>query len=985
MRSNRALAVLGAAVLAGGLWLAATLLHGGGAAALERDGAPAPAAAPLETARGLESTEEELPAEDEVRTAVAGADVAAPAGAPGELGELGGLVGRVVEEDGTAVYGISVALLQVDAGLLLAADWARLGEEPPRLVLDRTRTDPEGRFRLDGAYDASFQGLGIDLRGPRSTVRVVDAQLHHREVTDVGDLVLPAGCTVVGRVVDEAGTPVAGARVRIAPLPPAVPVDQLLQLGIQDFRADCAVGISKAIVEGLASPLVEPPPMVRDHLDDLPIPTTTTGEDGRYRFEAAPVGELIQGVDMPGRLGLARAVTTTPGEVVLEDATLRAGRTIAGAVVDDAGDPVQDAEVLAGSELFFGEAAILQPAGRTGPDGRFSVTGCPETGNAMAVARRSRDEPWIGEIAAAGEGIEIELEGTVQVTVRVLDAAGGVVKGAAVELAPSAEEDSPMGILARFMSLGAEPLDARFTEVEDGVYVCRDVTPGTYEVTARPRGLAAATKEVELRAGSPEVVLSCARGRTVELAVVDARTGEGVRGARATVVAAEPPFLSALAVARTGPEGRAMLGPFTDAGSAGQPGFSLMGMEAAQVLVQHPRYADGAVELPEGSATVEVALQPGGVIRGHVTWGGEPPDRVYMLVLENREGLGELLEVFVPPRLGRTDLAGAFRFTNLPAGTYRLNVFARFLDGDPLQVLFGQREPTIVHREDEVALEPAGTTEVAIDLSPSGRGQTARVAGTVTLDGQPLAGARVQVHGSGPAATATTGADGSFETGDFLARGRVRVQVTGDVPTARGNVEDVGLHTGSIEAVPRTVHRLDVAVQSTVVRVHVIAEPGGRPVAGAKVSVRSGEQSRAGYAETDAQGWTEIVLVGDGEHVVIASADGYLATSLKIDPDASDFDGSVQVELEHATRCAGVCDLDAVDVRPGETVYLSVSGHWQHLELGADRRAPFRVEGLGPGTHEAKLWVEGRETPAVSFELPEGGDEDLLLRFADAQ
>ena len=121
--------------------------------------------------------------------------------------------------------------------------------------------------------------------------------------------------------------------------------------GVQDFRADCFVGISKMIREKVGSPVIDLPPLVRNHIDDLPIPTTYTNADGEYRMEGAPIGELFQGVDKLDWVGVSRIVETTAGEVELEDAVLSVGRTIHGIVIDMEGDPLEGVEVMAGSEL----------------------------------------------------------------------------------------------------------------------------------------------------------------------------------------------------------------------------------------------------------------------------------------------------------------------------------------------------------------------------------------------------------------------------------------------------------------------------------------------------------------------------------------------------------------------------------------------------------------------------------------------------------
>ncbi len=990
MKSNYALAGLTVVVLGGALWLATAFLGTHDPAAMELGLGPEQGQAREQTNLEFErSSEPQAPvAREETRTAV-GPSVESEVAT--WKAELGGLVGRVVEEDLTPVAGISVALVQVDANLMLAADWVALGEPPPQLVIGRTLTDEEGRFRLDGAYDASFQGLGIDLRGPRSTIRVVDMQLHHGEVTDVGDIVLPAGCTVFGRVVDEGGQPVPGARVRILPMPPGELLSILLQAGVQDFRSDCSVGISEMITEGGDSPVVDLPPMIRAHLDDLPIPTTYTDSKGEYRMQNVPIGELFQGVDMVDRVGVARVLQTTEGEVELEVAVLTPGRTIQGRVVDSQGNPVQGAEVIAGSEFVFGEAAILHPAGITGPDGRFSVRGCPETGGAMACARRNRDERWVGVLQPAEQELEIKLESGIAITVHVVDSSGEAVRDAKLEMVPSALElDSPMGVLGQFMGLGAEPREPRFVETEEGTYVCEQVTPGRYQLTARPSGLAMARQQVEWSKGKTELTLICSRGQELDLTVIDALTGEAIAGARASVIGPGFPFFSSLAVGRTARDGHVRLGPYS-LEEREEDGRSALSMDGHQILVQHPRYADTSVRLDEGAREAQVALFAGGEIQGQITWGADPPQSIYMIVLEIQGAQNDFMEAFQPPRLGRSDLSGSFRFTNLPPGDYRLAVFDRFLDTDPLQLLLAEQEPTMVHRQDGVQLEPASVTDVVIDLSPTGRGQTARLAGSIYLDGRAVVGARVRVNGRGAGVSAETDAYGNFETPDFLAMGDVRVRVNGDIETSTGVLKNVPLHNQSL-TVSQSVHRLDLDLRSLPLRVHVSDRTSGAPVVGAKVELRGEGRSRRLSTKTDEQGQAELTFLGEGKCVVKVSANGYAQSSVQLDTNEPGFDAEVEIELRGAVMCAGLADLTAFDASEvGDGAYLQITGSgdggWNQLspkDLSDDRRARFRVSGLMPGTYEARLWVNGSMAETISFELSEEGEENLLLAFLPA-
>ncbi len=988
MKTNRTLAGLALVALACALWA--------GFAWLGKE-EPTPLTGGVGPGEGARAASTELveTADPEPRAeAEAAASERRSAGsAPVEVawaGELGGLIGRVVEEDGTPVAGISVALAQVDASLMLASELAATGEEIPELILDETMSDEEGRFRLDGAYDASFQGLGVDLGGPRATVRVIDTQLHHGEVTDVGDIVLRSGCTIFGRVVDEGGGPVAGARVRVVPAPEEVDLEMFLSLGVQDFRADCSVGISKMVVEEGVGQVIELPPIVRSHIDLLPIATTYSDDAGEYRMEGVPIGRLIQGVDRPGLVGMSRSVSTTAGEVELEDAVLTAGRTIQGIVIDDQGEPLQGVEVLAGSEFEFGEAAILHPAGVTGSDGRFSLEGCPETGGVMACARRHPDEAWKGALEAGGTELEIELESAIRITVQVVDAAGSGVTGARVVLRPGIEKEGrgmPMAMMGFLMGIGAPPRPARLAETDPGIYVCDEVTPGSYEVIARPPGLALARKQVELWGGESEVIIVCPVGRTVDVTVTDAATGEGVGDARVSAIGRGFPFIGALAVGRTDREGRVQLGPFSAEAQESPFGMG-MGMDGQHVLVQHPHYSDTSVPLGDGQSSLHVGLLRGGEIRGRIVWGPNPPQSIYMLIAQCTDQQGDLIEAFLPPRLGRSSLDGSFRFSNLAAGTYDLEVFDRFLDGDPLMLIFRQEQPTQVASEDGIQVESGGVVEILIDLSPSGRGETARLAGSVFLDGRPVEGAEISVWASGPWVQAETDERGNYETSDFLVQDDVNVQIEGDVQTPNGTLTNITLFSGRVQPTPRSVHRLDVDAHSQTVRVRV-TDADGAPIAGAKVRLTSAWRSDV---STDDLGQAEIVAIGEGPHHVTVSADDRMDRTEEVEPDQLARGEELVIVLESAVACAGVCDLSALNLSGDQAdVYLHVSGpvdgDWERLDredLRDDGRTRFELEGLVPGDYKAHVWIRGQDDPdPVEFTLPEEGDSELLLVFTD--
>jgi len=918
-------------------------------------------------------------AESEVREAMV--DVVPVLSAMPETwaGELGGIIGRVVEEDGSAVVGISVAFLQADGNLILAADLAELGEEPPEFILERAITDDEGRFRMGGAYDGSFHGLGIDLRGPRCTLRVVDTQLHHREVTDLGDIVLRAGCTVTGRVTDEGGGAVEGVRVRLVPIAPDG-IDAVITVGPQDFRSDSAVGISKYVSEGSHSPVVEPPPLVRRHLADLPLPTTVTDADGAYRFEGAPVGDIMIAIDKRGWLGMLRRDQTEPGEVELADAILRGGRTISGEVIDSEGDPVAGVEVMAGTEIA-GMAAILQPAGMTDEDGRFSVSGCPLVGNMMACARRATNEPWTGVIGASVEDLEIELEVAFDVVVHLVDLAGKPVTDARVTLEPGFEEHSPMLMMMHFKALGQQQRPSRFKETEPGVYTCADVTPGMYEVRARPTELNAVRRTVELWPGQPELTLVCEPGQYFDVTVVDNATGKPVSHARASVVQPGDDMFFALAVGRTNSKGLTRLGPCTSRAKESRRGRD----GETQVVVQHPRYADAAVVVHDDIPTAEVRLSAGSEVRGRVEWGANPPQQIYMVVLERRPDAdrnGDISDVFLPPRIGRTGLDGTFRFSNLPSGTYSLELFERWLGGDPLDFALKGIPPVLLYRDKELIVAPEQPLEVVIDLGPTGAGATARVAGSVRVDGSPVEGATVRAYGSGAFGSGVTDADGYYETTPFLVGESTSVMVFSEVDSQKRQ-----LFGDKIDPIPGEVYRLDVDTNSAEVRIRVTRSEDGQPISGAKVSLALEENSsRRSAGKTNADGEVTLTVVGDGSCQISVNAPGRSETTYEHSFEAREMGTTVEIELPPSVPCAGVCDFTNCDYSGVQRAFLRITGggdskfvRLEDSDVRASGRVEFEVDGLGPGEYNAVFYIGDDWSDEITFELSDEGATDLVL------
>ncbi|HEX6883316.1 MAG TPA: carboxypeptidase-like regulatory domain-containing protein [Planctomycetota bacterium] len=922
-----------------------------------------------------------LPAAERTAPAPARSAVEVSAALPARA-ELAGLVGRVVESDGRPVPGLRVALLEFDGELLF--DGAALDEPEPTLEVEETVTDDAGRFRLGGARAPAFHGLGLDLGGARATVRVLDHALTHREETDIGDVVLAPYGVLTGRVVDEQGAPVAGARVRCGPLP-----EEILAARPQDLRPDCGIAVSLLAIGGEGQRILEIPPWIGSWLERLPVPTTSSGADGRFRLEGVALAELVGGVDRRGWVGASFGpVDLSSGSHDLGDVTLSRGRTVRGVVEDSSGDPVAGAEVLAGAELVPGIVAILQACGPSDADGRFELSGVPAEGQIVAAARRAQHEPWRSVTGARHEGILIELESTVELTVNVRDEAGQPLSGADLRLEPVLTTKA-RGDFGQMLAFLPRPRSPRLTvaEVEPGRYRLSELGTGRYQVTARVAGRAPGIGEVDCVGLENEVTLTCAAGSPLELQVIVAGTREPVPGARATVLHAGPAGFLKLAAARTDAGGRAALGPLPDLAlleRAGEP-FT----EQPMIRVQHPRFGEHSALIDLRVSPLVVELSAGGALAGRVHWGGATPTQLYMLTLERRD-TEDFLELFALPRFTVTTPTGDFRLTNLVPGRYGVELLERFLQQDPLGLIAREIEPVTLYRG-EVVIEDGKTAQLEIDLTPSGRGTTARVVGRVHFDGRPLEGANVNVSGSEDV-WVTTDARGRFETPAFVVLGSSHVRIEGPVPLGGGKTRSMQLFAESMQLVQDEVRTIELDLYPLALPVRVVEDGSGRPIAGARITAQiqrtEGNRGSSGEGDvTDAEGEVRLLVLEPGEYVLNASADGFGRASAAAKVAADGAGEPVVLRLPRAVPCAGRVDAIPSEVGPVQFSYLNVRGPGG-ARAGTRLSPPdyaFTLEGLVPGSYTANLFLGGQQGQEVSFELGPNGDKDLVLTFMPRQ
>jgi len=983
------------------LLVAALGLVGGFAWWLLRDGAGLDGPPRIEAPRSSTPTELPAPVDAPAIAPTREAD-AVPAPAPAAAAnvlttrpppesftrELSGLRGRLVEEDGTPVAGLPLELLRINVDAVIAAADGGFREMPRELsdpIVGRAESAVDGTFKIADVESSPMMILGVDLGGGRGTARMVEASFERGQTVDLGDIVLSPHVVFLGTVVDDDDHPVAGARVRVVPqlkwpIPP-----QVLQVGIQDIRTDCAALIS---VEGIKAS-VEMPPAMRLLFDRVPLPTTTTEGDGTFRLPGVPAGIVTLLVDKSGFLGTVRVGLPTGREAEHSIGTQRLGRgRSAGGVVMAGKEPLVGAKVRVGAviPLPFGGgdenlAALGQPAGATDSAGRFALTGLPENGDLLCAVQAHAGDPWQLFGPFAGDAaIAIELPAETTLAIAVQDAANQPVRGVDFRF----HEDNPLHEIP--FLLPASELRGRVKEVEPGRYVASGLPVGKWRVVARAPGYGIADAKVELPPEGATTVLNLPGAWSLKVKVTDAATGAPVDYA---IVAALSSFE------------RTWMVPFTAArtDAAGEATLAALPVGAEMRLrTTHPGYSLTVTPLPSdarahaaaaGDVALPIALLRGGDLVGRVLTNGEPPASPLMLVLQT-SGRDEVPEQDMP-HFGLTDADGTFRVRHLSAGKWRYNVFGRFLNVTPLALIERLDNEPEELASGSVDIVEGQETRLDIEALPDVPMVPAIVHGEVRVDGERVADAQVQLQGRRWKQTQTD-AHGAFRFED-VRPGDYQLTVTR--ATERGSST---LHREKLTLRPSETR--EVRVDSRPLRRAVrVVDGSGAGIHQATVycgrTVKPGDTEIQDYdpystnANTDEQGRCTLDVL-PGAYTLMVQAKGYVGGKGKIDTQGSD--DEVVVTLRRGIRLAGrVTARDATaDDRAQRRWHLSLQpleqdgegawwGDWSEVDPTTGK---FELSGLQAGSHRAMLWLpNGGEMKQVEIMVPSSDRDDFEIEF----
>jgi len=882
------------------------------------------------------------------------------------------LAGRVVDEDRRPVADVEVAAFDVP-----------YGRRPPR-----ARTDRAGRFDLLVSAGRSY------------TLRAERAGWAPAEVTGVApapgaeaselEVVLRRGRTGVGRVVDEADEPVAGAVVRLVP-----------SVGTTSYRRR---------------------PLARSRNDGASGTTTADGTfriadltGGRYDLEVAAPGfapAIVPGVEVPEGAG-----ATDLGTVVLSP-----GLRIAGRIVDPEGRPVEGAGVTPRPAETFGLGFATRAGDRervvSAADGGFEIVDLAAGRPVDLEVERTgyADNTVRGVSPPLAEPLRVVLRPTVTVRGEVVDPEGLPVEGALVTARTFRPEP---GEMRAGRSGGGQARTGR-----DGAFEIADVEPGEVVLSASATGYRRTDLgALHVSAGRDRegVRIELERGAVVHGTVtgpdgqpvpqawvqVEERTGpgspyrppaastdgdgryrlEGVELGRRTVGVFHSSHVRAARDLEVGlgdnrldfrlERGATVAGRVLDEAGAPVAGVhvSLVTSESSWTSLGATTADDGRFELEgvdagryharaekEGYATylsdamivsgpvdgLELRLARGAAIVGRVV-GLEPDDLPAVQIhASSRDHRGSAVAA--------VDFEGRFRLEGILPGSW--------------QVLAAKGEGGRVETE-IVDVEP-GVAEVPVTLDFTG-GHT--VEGEVLVGGEPLAGLWVTI-------VAPDRFRGGAATSDHRGRFRIEGLEPGEYELTVARLGTPLRHDETIRVDGDRF--LTVELDPASLGGRVVDRRDGAPVAGASlelVPLDAAETMRSlsprDRLVTGPDGAFFQPAVGPGSYELVVTADGFLAARRRIEVAPGDRLSDLEIELERSTAelelvvrstTGGRFEYVGAAVLPAGAAGGTSPAASGAYPVGGDGRV--RVPGLAPGTWKVVVAAPRHATATATAVLP---------------
>ncbi|MCC6672072.1 MAG: hypothetical protein IT458_13500 [Planctomycetes bacterium] len=865
---------------------------------------------------------------------------------------MAGFRGRVVTGKGQAAAQCKVKLYRGDPEMVLAdlALVAEGGVNEPKVDAGEATTDEEGRFEILGTWPRSFHLLMADAGGENPTPRVVEQIPGPGEIVDLGDIALRDGAVVTGLVVDRDGNPLAGALVRALDIPGAlvgpVPIDRFDPSGALVVR------------EGSKTLVMQMPPYAKRLWDELPIPRTLSGTDGRFRLTGVPEGTVMFAVNARDHATyLQPALKLKAGQTRdLGTVRMREGETIVGRVVDTEGKPVAGAEVMVGPRSMMIPVDFMIPVGRSDADGRFQMLGFP-SGQVSGIARRDGEAWTVTEPKPTAGELVIQLPSTHTLTLTVRAKGGAKVGDLRLSLVQS--DDESRGGAAVFGVGTPIAIDARRKTLDDGRIQIERLVPAFYVVRCRAAGFVPedvvvrvdkdTTKEIEL---DPE--------RRIQLTVVRAPSGKP--GARAAVYV----------------EGGVGDGMPVRAGTTDAAGQLLLPIDPSRtrtdVSASHPAFGVYHGKVDAKTEALTITMSEPGSVEGVLTEDGREPTPGKWTVAVSPRGGMQNGAIPVLPALATPDAKGRFRLTGLRPGSYRAEVIEslKVLTSFSSLMSFGRASYFMSDRQ-RVEFEIRSGEIASVQLDATKRMEAApdkgaRLFGTATINGAPAQGF-VLTGWADRRVVAQVDAAGRFDCG-IVAAGSHHFQLQ---DANEREPWGSSLWSRNVEIKVGEDQELEIAIVTGAAS-GTVWLPDGTPGRGMMVSASGSQpprdpkdpkaQARQSFVnlrtQTDENGRFEFQRLPVGAYSFSAHGESARGNSGGVTIEAGGI-ASVEIKVARTFRVRGKVDMTALGGKRKGWVNLnwtrteSGSRHSQGAGLRDD--GTFDMQGLAAGTYEVELRV----------------------------
>lgn len=923
------------------------------------------------------------------------------------------ITGRVMNE-GKGVIGATVSALPYETRHAAALREVR-GTPPPPPLAEATTT-ADGRFKLAVPPTAAPFVVRVTFGG--LAARTLEGVYEKNDAEDLGEIPLSRGETVSGRVVGPDGKPVMAALVRIGRDGTTTTTgkdglfrfDDVSVRGAQPFGAASTLSVDAPGFEAQAAAArfsgapvtvrLKPSAarlsgVLRDQTGrpaiDAVVRVTggavtrwvVTDPTGRFEITGLPAkGGRLQAL---GRDGSSLETAVSVGTAPLAFTLGRAG-AIEGRVTQiDSGRVVASVKVTA-------RASGSTVLARTGVDGRYRITGLPQGSYRLTFDEKrfvllERREVEL----AAGETKTLDIALTPAVTLvgRVSDEKGQPVAGARGALAPGSE--TRMGMMFRVMGRESEANAGGFTSGLDGTFRATRLAPGTNQklTVTHPDFERRVVAGLDLVPGAPrplsiDIVLSPGYALA---GVVKDKEGKPVEGAEVTLNQS---------VTMTGGRGGNVVSfssiqsvrPRGETDFEGRFGFKGLSAGDYDVTVSksgYTRSVSNGVKAGEGSAPLEVVLNPGASIAGRLVQPNGLPVTGYSVTARPSSG-GSNTGMILGPRtnnFAQVDPDGGFLLEGLTPGTaYDLSIFgAGEFRGDP-------KKKGVVAPAADVEIEVATRGRIAgrvVDAASGAPVTDFEAAYTPARGGGGIV-VRMGTGGENDRRTPFSSAEGAFAFEDVPPG-------SFDVTVWAKTYQEA--RTGGVAVTAGETKTIEVkAARGLAIRGRVVDAKAGRGVQDATVSARPEGGGgpfmldlggNGGGAVTDADGRFEIIDQGPGAYQLTARHSLYSEGTARV--TLEDKDGAIDIPVVSGGVIAGMVASSQGAPLAGAEVSLQASGEAGGIRMGMDGQGTltdgagrFRFEHLSAGRYRVGATMRSEASPTIDVALNAGDvREDIRL------